>query len=414
MKRDPKERGSRRQVLRRTGIGNLREWGGMVPDGHAASLGIREFRNLVNVRFDRGEITERGGQEKYNSGGALDGCVQLMIDLGEANDSSTKLWIGAAITGSSDVDVVSYHPTDSPTLQSVIEDAALSGPAQCFFIRDGKLHFFLDSSFYELNRVPAPTGDSMSEAAGTSHKKLFTPAAGIPASATTFDPGDGKTYFAADTIIYTWDGVSFLSDFASATGAAIIARYREDMFAAGTNEFRQRSGGTWGTIAMPGGLTAPVAVQGSWAVFLDKLYTGWDDDVGAGNHRDRILSWDGTTHALARSLTSGSNAQGILALVNFGGFLYYFYTHHNDGDLIVGRFDGSTFTDSHKNLGDQASVGNPTELRAVIPYAGSLYAVVTGAGGTRLIRSAEAATSSDWVSVATGLGTSTQNSMVIL
>lgn len=186
--------------------------------------------------------------------------------------------------------------------------------------------------------------------------------------------------------VYSWDGATLTTDITGVlTGDMIIAKYREDVIVWGTNTAKRRNGGAWSSITMPGGLTSFKARAA--AVFKDKLYVGGIDEVGGagGAWVPRILVWDGTSCTIARSLASGSvannNLEGVLALTVAFGQLFFAWsdTSATAGRGIIGSYDGTTWTDTVKNLFSTPSTVSPptANIMAVASlqeYRGFLFA----------------------------------------
>jgi len=113
------------------------------------------------------------------------------------------------------------------------------------------------------------------------------------------------------------------------------------------------------------------------------------------NSRD-IWKYDGTTLSVVHSLPVG--ATDVLALGVFGGYLFFGWTT-TLGVVTLGRFDGTTWTDSHKNV--SAFVTGATRIRQLLEYRGDLWAGVGAATGFRMYRSPGSDTSGTWVQTTT-------------
>lgn len=167
-----------------------------------------------------------------------------------------------------------------------------------------------------------------------------------------------------------WSGSVLETDeVAPVTAPVIMAVFRETLMAFGTQSCKKRNlDGTWSAVSMPGGVTSfkPRAA----VTYKDRLYIGGFDD--ATDDTGLILVFDGTSLTVARTLTVSTNNTdvGCTDLAVSFGYLYYAYNALDVSVAKIGRYDGTTWTDSHK---DMNAVVAGCAIGRIYPYRGSLF-----------------------------------------
>lgn len=399
-----------RPFQRRTGISGLTRWRGVVKEGRAAAIGSDRLRDGINVRLQGDEIANRGGQEKVNTT-AVDECIVGIWDAQSEETTAGKLWLAGGLnTGAINFILSSYHPDNSPAFQSVVGHASATGGIP-LFVREDTLHFGIEQNIFQLVPIKPPIGDDVLEAGGFTHVERFI--LSDPRSAIT-DLLTGITYVSGhdnsgDGGVFSWDGTTLENDSGAQFGTdrPIMMSYHEDTFAVSTHLLKKRNGGTWDTIAMPGSLTA--FVPNDWAVFEDVLYIAGHDNTGPSAKVTKLLSYDGTTLAVARTPSASSgDGDGVVTVAVAFDLLYYAWVESNTNNLFLGTYDGSTWTDSHK---DMSAAGVGTDVITAtdsLLYRGDLFMIVERAApesDVALVRSPASATSGTWVEVQGDLGT---------
>lgn len=166
-----------------------------------------------------------------------------------------------------------------------------------------------------------------------------------------------------------WNGSVLETDEASVvTAPTIMAVFRETLLAFGTHSCKKRNlDGSWSSVSMPGGVTSfkPRAA----VTYKDRLYIGGYDD--ATDNTGVILTYDGTSLTVARTLTvsASSGDVGCVDLAVTFGYLYYAYNALDMSVAKIGRYDGTTWTDSHK---DMNAVVSGCTIGRIYPFRGSL------------------------------------------
>jgi hypothetical protein len=375
-----------------------------VKEGRPSAIGYDRLRQAINVRLGD-EIESRGGQSKVNTV-AVDECIYGIFDA-QAEDyaSNARLWIaGGEAAASGTYTLSSYHPDDSPTFQNIILNENPSETGLPLFVRDSSV-WFGDAPtsgarrICNLVRFSPPSGDTSLESGGYSFVPRFEASLSLHANT---DLLSGVTYVGGNGIVLSWDGTTVLADSGSVFGGGVprIIPFREDIYGAATHIFRKRSGGTWSSISMPVGITS--FVPNDWAVYKDVLYLVGYDHVGGNNNVSKIISFDGTTLTDVRTPeAAGFDSDGVMSCAVAFGYLYFVCEFDGVG-AVLGRYDGTTWTDSHKNM-SAAGVGSAvSKAYDMLPYRGDLAMLIkesTPVATVRLIRSSGNATSSSWTLV---------------
>lgn len=197
---------------------------------------------------------------------------------------------------------------------------------------------------------------------------------------------DGKLYFVlsdpsgvTNGYIYSWDGFQSVQEVALGTpadeGAAMhsfLGQLVVTVRGQGSINIRA-SNGTWST-ATVGGFDSS-GYFNSMAELKNKLYIMSGDDI--------IYSWDGSSLAVANTITAGTAPEAANCCVAFGGRLYFMWAELVDTDKRypwVGVYDPDTvdasymWFEDYKNFGyatGNVSVSDGHDVAGDHPYVAS-------------------------------------------
>lgn len=409
-----REKGDRNALKRRAGV-DIPGLRGKNTQKDAGALAPEELVDAINIRLTGTGAKSRSGFAKSNSGGALNGNVYGIYDDGSGMaPSGTNLTSGSRVPPQLYLvnwseDLYAYDP-----ISGVVDMGALGGPVAGAIVHGGKLYVnALVASGLSTTEVSTlePAALGFSPLLKKSIITVATDSEGI----TSMCSLQGSLYMVKTVVVSgtssvrvsIWDGIKISNETVTTPYSTVygnlIATYREDVFVlfndAG-NVIKQRAGGTWSTLAFPGTVTNFSAI--CYAVYKDKLYVGGTGTVGATT-RGVILSWDGTTLAMAHDLGATSNP--ILAMTTFNGNLLFTHDHK------LGKYDGTTWTDSEKDFAATSSTFLPI---APIEYLGELYILdgfTSNAGN--LYRTTSKSTSGSYTFVAT-IRTTQQGASIVV
>lgn len=355
----------------RAGFGDL-QWKGMLTNGDAGANPPNRPRMLVNARLTGGGYVERAGLTTFDTLVSSSACVRLIADF--QLSSPKKLWIRGdgcpGVSSSAGFYIATLDQEQSPEFQrAVYYSAATTSVILARF--DGALHLGVDGALKKLQLIIMPYGTENLSASGSSQD---TPIYSFPAGTIScMQEFDGKLFIGVDngpgaSSISTWDGISIRSELTGINAPTSFGLYRVQNggdcivvgFGTATNHIRYRptgaSPGTWTTVVPAAGTVASVAM----AAYKDVLYI----TDGALN----LWSYDGTTLTIARVPASGT---AVRAVATFNGLLYFGYD--TSAAAIIGKYDGSTWTDVEKNLTTQFT--GTSSIRYLAAYRGCLIGV---------------------------------------
>ena len=366
---------------------------GMAPDVDPQNLSPQNPYLMINMRVDGGVPTLRPGQlylcdlsqgagmpvtgmwdHQIGTARSLyiggDGCPSISPTVGAfigKYDSELR------ITGNSTLryENVSYFP-------SVAIDVQMG-------LFSDEIYFGVDAAVQrlgEVTRFALPTGYS-GITAFMEHEGVLclaakgTAAAGIGTSA-----------------IFTFDGTTLTNVLSAINPVVGFFKYRDMLGAVfnGTpNSVRIRSSaGVWSAGIAPSGGTVKVTASDVCASYKDKCYIpGGDEDIF-------VLDQTLTLTQIPKATTGVSAGAHIMAVTvaDEGDARYLYYAWHDAAATTVkiGRFDGTTWTPSYKNLTAQASwptegfsginaLFAPAEARVMKFYRGQLVLACVAATG---------------------------------
>lgn len=369
--------------------GALRRWSGARPEGNPASVPPNMFRVLENVRYYASDIVERGGQEKLTAN-TLGGAIRGIFDTSEGEGPSSEL---SDLTPTRPhlyliSNPIRHRTYDSPKNTGwTTNDFPNASYYACLAFGDRtRPDKLITRKTYVLGNGASNLSLDLREirAGGKGHRMIATlPIVNAGDTVDTRGKALGEyrnnLWFAYTTLlsgganaeikVYKWDGLTATLDHTHTMLQAnlvnvFLCEYREDLFlgyggaaAAGAAVKRRLIDGTWGTIALPGGITQFYVT--SMKVFKDKLYIAGADVTGVGTSVAKILVWDGSATTVARTPNPGAHPlEAVMTLEKLDGYLYFVHQSNAVGSMtnanvILGRFDGTTWTDSYKDLSGQ-------------------------------------------------------------
>lgn len=376
------------------------EWQGMRTEGSPARGPVNRPRLIINGRIQGGEIVERAGLTKFN-GSVFHDAAACVRHIDDFPVGPKKLWIRG--DGCPDIDAsTGFHLANmdqeqNPEYQrSVYYNGATSNAVMARF--DGRIYIGVDSDLRRLTLVQPDSGTEMLTSGGSSQDTIVANFSGF--TIRCLQAFDGKLFIGLDngagaSKIATYDGVSVRDDLTSINVPTCFGLYRVQGggdsivvgFGAATNAIRYRptgdSPGTWTSVAPGAGTLGALEM----ASYKDVLYIA----DGSGE----VWSYDGSTLAVAQTVGS---ATAVRSVTVFNGLLYYGY--ETASAAIIGTFNGSVWTDVHKNLTTQFT--GTSSIRSLKAYRNSLYAAGIRSSSGRLFFSPETSTSGSWTQVVPG------------
>lgn len=405
-----RERGRRNFLHFRRGVNGFPGWGGMDLYGDPSQLGNR-FRHIRDGRPRAGNWGRRLGYEQLNT-------VPVHSDTAHFNWISSvetnPLRIYCAAGGCTSVSDSGFSLTwfdidQEPRLQRGTyyenADGIQIGPF------DDKLYLGLNttsprsSDLRRYETVVTPWGVDQLDVAGPKQEyQLYTFSGRTIAWLEPFDNklfvslDDGTTGGAADNRIGVYDGLSIYDGSVTAMPADVsgldyaatcMVRHRDFLvvgFPSGYNQITVRQAG-----AVPGTYTTVTPAAGTIQArrMVEWKNAVWIVPGGSGANATNIWSWSdtdppsyaGATLAVQRTIANSE----IRSVAVFNGYLYYGWRRTTDNHLLIGRYDGTTWTDAHKDLTAQATdTGSVPSLLSnriddLIAHRGVLYAIAFSA-----------------------------------
>jgi len=405
----------------RVGGEDIPRFGGVRQECDPGAIPPNMFRNAVNVRYQGGRLVSRGGQSKFNAS-ALSGRVQGIFS--SEFEFSTDTPVGAWC---SDIGVGGGTEIGSQKLYLLGGDSKHIG--YYYFSEDQQpvLRRQPYSITWKTDRALASFGDGVMWVGGADETKNYLQRfsrGGAPVTVASVNRvgGDaticdieryqGVIYFSVGSTtpssckVYRYAGGVIVEDDSPFTIAtehqtphlralgADLYMVRGGSFTAATAKIRRKSAGVWSTLTPS---ISNFTSHGQPVVYGDALYAlGRAGEAGSPAAIKIVGATVTTAHTLA------GNSDRFLLPTVFNGYLYYLYEDWDPGTLAllglyVGRFDGTTWDDTHKNLLSQFPLiqGAPYvaflgafdgKLRAVLtdwtwgPYAECPYTVFSSPG----------------------------------
>lgn len=368
-----------------------------------AAIRDSQFQHLENVRWKGGRLISRNGLAKVNSGAAMLGSV-IGGGSDATLDSPTPLSAGGGGGGSSLVGVggdvlYRFDPVFGARTVPIVNSSSGS--------------VLWQSAMYFVNAQVNPPVLYAFDPGGNLPPRAVAVFTAMTSSAPygaslCGNCADGKLYVAltsSDAVntmsVFSWDGKTVATEEQVAGfGTPIIFAYREGLIyhtggapsASDTWRYRNAAG-TWASLGgTPGGGFSTVTPV-SAAVYKDVAYIAVNT-TGATSRR--ILSYDGSTFTTARTVTGA-----LFSLLSFDGSLLYLWDAGGaQGGDAVGTFDGSTWTDTAKDLS-----GTSSRLASMIDYQNELHIVgVAGVSAPELVRTTSRAVTGSYTTVLSDTG----------
>lgn len=383
--KSPIAKGKRRQELLRNGRPLVPAgWRGMLLEGDAGMLPLDRPRHIENFRWVGGNLRHRGLLVPVDSP-VLDSATTHVKDLYDfQTNKPRRVYLVYSccpdIAGSTGKTIAWLDFDQYPTLQRGKYYPSVAA-ALSIGIFDGKMMLGLDSALKSLTTIVTPYGtESLSITGGAQERPLDTYTGFIIRAICEFD---GRAFLGLDagagaSRIGTWDGItsrygltaSAPADLSGIDAPTTFCRWRDLLvvgFGLATNHIRTRvpgdtSPGTWTTVPPAAGNIASRKMES----YKDILYIA---DGG-----ENVWSYDGTTLQKARTIV-GATINGI---VEFNGYLHYAYMSAA-AHAIIGRFDGTTWTDALNDLTVTTSAALKLP-QTIVSYRGCLVILVETIG----------------------------------
>jgi hypothetical protein len=427
----------------RAGV-NFRRFRGMNREVDPGAVARDQLVYAENVRFQGNSITDRPGKSKINSGGALGGGV-CIVGIGGTppppgggggtgvNDCSFDIGsptgprLYGALTTTSSAELHVYDPVNGTKMIHTI--SLPESVARGYGALEGKL---LSGSSHATAVALDVFTPNVAQA---QQRVLDTP--GTPRIVCSLAYFQGKTYLGVirpnavpvASSVYSYDGVTVVeenvqthsSGVTIGSFAPVLAVYREDLYlaygsgggistAAADSKIRARQSGAWGSIAV----TAPPANGLAFtcaAVYRDVLYLGAYCRTTLSDpatEQAYIVAYDGTSATIVHGPVASPSR--IKSLCVYGGNLYFGLsptsTVATEGLPSIGKFDGTTWTDSYKVITEVAGAfPGHTGMRpyGLIEYKGELFIVAAGyADSFKLLRTTSGAVAGTLTVLSTG------------
>lgn len=363
----------------------VRTFGGVRQDCDPGALPPWLFRNLINVRFSGGGITERGGQSKINGDDQLEGCVTGIIPgdalpsqftetlyvlsaTGELNDwtptgglgtpSGAGDWVNLQGTAGNDSEGAEESITISSNTLVGIDLQWATGPAG----NDPPV-------VSTIGAASQACSGGMAKQSGVWYQGLTRTEGGIEKFQVYINPSVAldREYVGApggDSTTRVWLAVY------EETGELLAALEPGALH-------RKSAAGVWSRVSLPAGCTINRNHLANWAELGGVFYfTGFGP---GGGHL--LYSYDGTLIAPLHSWAGSPGTYSPLEIHD--GDLYFGI---NAGGVIqVGRYDGTSFS-------VVATLSGATEIRELVSAFSRLFAL---RGNT--LESSVAPESAPWV-----------------
>lgn len=377
-------------------------WRGMLTNGEAGANPPNRPRMLVNGRLENGAIVERAGLSAFDTTAlhSASACVRLIADFPlNSGGGSKKLWIRGdgcpGISAGTGFYIAHLDQEQSPEFQRALHYLTTTNSLVLGHF-DDNLHIGVDSELRKLQLIPVPYGTENITVSGSSQDTPIHTFTGF--TVRCLQEFDGKLFIGLDSgvpgtsKIATWDGLAVRDDLTGINTPTCFGIYRVQNggesivvgFGSATNHIRYRptgsSPGTWVTVAPGAGTVASFTM----AAYKDVLY------IASGS--TGIWAYDGTTFTLVHSPAS---ATIVRAVTVFNGLLYFGYDTAAPAG-VVGKFDGTTWTDVEK------VIPGADQLKALAGYRGSLIAAYTALGSGAIAISPGYATTGTWTQLNLG------------
>jgi hypothetical protein len=376
-------------------------YGGMLLEADPAGRSPYRPQLLVNTRLFKNGYARRAPAESYvDLSGGADAWTSFLQDF-QIPQPITLYIVGDGCPGISTAVgffLGTWDPEQQPEFQRALYfNTATTAVKVASYGRE--VHLSVDAVLRLLNLIPAEWGRENMDVSGVSQDRILHTFASPVVCMQEFDGYlfCGLSNGAASSI-WTWDGVSAISDLAGIAAPTCFGIYRDQAgdetlvagFAAAANHVRSRvkgaPAGTWTTIAPGAGTVSAVGMQR----FRDVLYIAGSANV--------VWSLANATLAAARTLAVGAV---LRAITLHNGVLYFAYELAVGGvqHVFVGSFDGATWTDAVIDL--TLTKTTLRGVRTLISYRGifMLGGITASAGAYLYGNAGVVATGASWQTI---------------
>jgi hypothetical protein len=348
------------------------KWRGMAPDFEPQDLSPDRPRFLFNCRLENGGIVGRGGAlEEVMLGDTVTGMsdhqigTQISLYMTSAGcpgfSPSAGFWIGT------------YDTEQDPKSQRLTYYNTATFPG-VFGTFGDDIYFGVDDILMRLQNITPPYGEESLSISGVSQENVIW---NLPTGydcVTAIGEFEGYMYVAlqgtvtTNSAIFKYDGVTFTLELGGINPVTGFANFRELLVAGHngvtSNLIRVRtSAGVWSTVA-PGSGTVALIGHSSKS-YKDHLYIPFGPS---------IFDFNGTTLTEIPFATNGMTATASCSCVEVA-FGYLYFSWWDSTGVKVGRFDGTTWIGTNKNLTSQFTL-IAGETRTLRLYRGSLVVIV--------------------------------------
>lgn len=367
----------------RKGADGFPGFGGMETEGDYGGTLPPQLRYVENARLRGGAWEARMGLAKLNSSAVFDGSNLRVLHMYDYQILAPplKLWIVGdgcpGVSSSSGGYVAHMDIEQNPEFQRAVNYASTANVIIAKFGED--IYVGTDSQLRRFGLILQPWGTENITISGSTQDTPIATFSGF--TITCMQEFDGKLFIGLDngagaSKIVTYDGVSIITDISSINAPTCFGKFRITGggdaivvgFGSGTNAVKVRPTG-----AAPGwtNYTPGAGTLGALGMvsYKDVLYIASSDGA--------VWTWTGAV--LASAHTAAGTPTACRAVCTFNGYLYFAY--ETSTAALIGKYDGSSWTDAEKNITTQTAL--TTSIRALASYRGSLYAAgtVTGVGG---------------------------------
>lgn len=364
------------------------QWRGMMPDLNPQDQPPNSPRQILNMRRIGGRFEQRPGRDAVAGLGASH-SITGMVDHEIATPRSLMV-TGDGCPGVSTTIgfyLAAYDTEQDPRFQRVTYYPTTTNPVSIATYGD-QFYFSVDNTFRRLQSIRPPYGLEMIDIGGIGQEvSMWTLPTGYDYVSSMAEHEGSLIICAVGTVpaasaIFNWDGTTFTNELSPTSPMTAFGEFRDTLiggFETASGIRVRASDGTWGALITPGAGTANWPVAHSSASYRDRFYFP--------NRDEDIFVFDGTTLTRIPRATTGVTAGShIVSVETAFGYLWYLWWDSVGNKLRVGKYDGTTWTASHKSLDAQFTVTNiPTQGRAMRLYRGALMVAGTTTGGAGVI-----------------------------
>lgn len=364
------ELGMRSPLKLRVGI-DVPHFAGVNLQQDAAAIDPNQFQSLINVRL-RGEIQDRGGQEKITTS-AASSCVIGVFDTGV--DWVTQQANGFYLVTDSGSEYY-YNPLLSSTLYSPVISPSIRGcdvqvPRRSIIGHNGGNWYMMSGGnlLYRLTqRAESPTApQTEAQPAGT-------------ANFASMHSWDRKLWFATTTgSVISWDTGTSTTE--SGVNALHLMDHAGSIYGAGNDVLKVRgASGTWSSISLAGlysGVFKPTCMVSDGV----RLYIGGWDYQAPAQSDPTIIQYDHQTATASvywsTTFSKGDTAYypGVSSMVMHHGSLWWSYpVETGEGDWAA--YIGNLSDDTAVTIADPVYSGIQRAATQLLSYDGEFYAAV--------------------------------------